>query len=178
MSVKKHVATCLTWASGLFFLRSLHEYCKVCCGMFIYVTLCNFQIFWKKYPRKISSLQICCELNHSSLRRVREWTGSKGEWRWQVSEEPVGDMAQVSLIKICWLKICIAWEYAFNLGNCSLDVSNVFVTKQGAEYAAFIYNVQHGLQLLSASLLSIQENNGSSFSTKPYLGYFKVRVYL
>ncbi|XP_063877592.1 endonuclease/exonuclease/phosphatase family domain-containing protein 1-like isoform X2 [Scylla paramamosain] len=82
--------------------------------------------------------KICCELNHSSLRRVREWTGAKGEWRWQVSEEPVGDMAE------------------------------------GAEYAAFIYNVQHGLQLLSASLLSIHENNGSAFSTKPYLGYFKV----
>lgn len=45
---------------------------------------------------------------------------------------------------------------------------------QGPEYAAFIYNVEHGLQLVSASLLSIQSNNGSSFCTKPYLGYFKV----
>lgn len=83
--------------------------------------------------------KICCELNHSSLRRVREWTGAKGEWRWQVSEETVGNMSQ------------------------------------GPEYAAFIYNVEHGLQLLSASLLNIQSNNGSSFSTKPYLGYFKVQ---
>ncbi|ROT74900.1 Endonuclease/exonuclease/phosphatase family domain-containing protein 1 [Penaeus vannamei] len=34
--------------------------------------------------------KICSELNQSSLRRVREWGGPKGEWRWQVSEEPAG----------------------------------------------------------------------------------------
>lgn len=51
-------------------------------------------------------------------------------------------------------------------------------TLQGAEYAAFIYNVNHGLQLISASLLSIYSNNNSktdkSFTRKPYIGYFKV----
>lgn len=43
-------------------------------------------------------MQICCELNQSSLRRVREWGGPKGEWRWQVSEEPAGHMFQVKLL--------------------------------------------------------------------------------
>ncbi|KAK7066108.1 hypothetical protein SK128_026296, partial [Halocaridina rubra] len=38
--------------------------------------------------------KICCELNHGNLRRVREWGGPKGEWRWQVSEEPAGYMFQ------------------------------------------------------------------------------------
>nr|XP_045617996.1 endonuclease/exonuclease/phosphatase family domain-containing protein 1-like [Procambarus clarkii]XP_045617997.1 endonuclease/exonuclease/phosphatase family domain-containing protein 1-like [Procambarus clarkii] len=85
--------------------------------------------------------RICSELNQSSLRRVREWAGPKGEWRWQVSEEPAGRMIQ------------------------------------GAEYAAFIYNVCHGLQLMSATLLSVHSNNSSkftkAFTRKPYLGYFK-----
>ncbi|XP_042882252.1 endonuclease/exonuclease/phosphatase family domain-containing protein 1-like isoform X3 [Penaeus japonicus] len=86
--------------------------------------------------------KICSELNQSSLRRVREWGGPKGEWRWQVSEEPAGRMFQ------------------------------------GSEYAAFIYNVCHGVQLLSACLLNVHNNNNkkanASFTRKPYLGYFKV----
>lgn len=41
-------------------------------------------------------LQICSELNQGTLRRVREWGGARGEWRWQVSDEPAGRMAQVS----------------------------------------------------------------------------------
>lgn len=85
--------------------------------------------------------KICSELNQSSLRRVREWGGPKGEWRWQVSEEPAGKMFQ------------------------------------GSEYAAFIYNVRHNVQLLSACLLNVHNNNNkkanTSFTRKPYLGYFK-----
>ncbi|XP_071516679.1 endonuclease/exonuclease/phosphatase family domain-containing protein 1-like isoform X2 [Panulirus ornatus] len=85
--------------------------------------------------------KICSELNQSSLRRVREWGGPKGEWRWQVSEEPAGHM------------------------------------HQGAEYAAFMYNVSHGLHLSSATLLDVHGNNNSktckSSTKKPYLGYFK-----
>nr|XP_053629868.1 endonuclease/exonuclease/phosphatase family domain-containing protein 1-like isoform X2 [Cherax quadricarinatus] len=85
--------------------------------------------------------KICSELNHGSLRRVREWSGPKGEWRWQVSEEPAG--------------------FVF----------------QGAEFAAFIYNVCHGIQLVSATLLSVHDNNNGksakTFTRKPYLGYFK-----
>ncbi|XP_063609365.1 endonuclease/exonuclease/phosphatase family domain-containing protein 1-like [Penaeus indicus] len=85
--------------------------------------------------------KICSELNQSSLRRVREWGGPKGEWRWQVSEEPAGRMFQ------------------------------------GSEYAAFIYNVRHNVQLLSACLLNVHNNNNkkanTSFTRKPYLGYFK-----
>lgn len=85
--------------------------------------------------------KICSELNQSSLRRVREWGGPKGEWRWQVSEEPAGKMFQ------------------------------------GSEYAAFIYNVHHNVQLLSACLLNVHNNNNkkanTSFTRKPYLGYFK-----
>ncbi|XP_064112900.1 endonuclease/exonuclease/phosphatase family domain-containing protein 1-like isoform X2 [Macrobrachium nipponense] len=92
--------------------------------------------------------KICSELNQSSLRRVREWGGPKGEWRWQVSEEPAGLMFQ------------------------------------GSEYAAFIYNVHHGLQLVSASLVNVHSgnnNNSSSkrnaFTRKPYLGYFKANEF-
>ncbi|KAK3867572.1 hypothetical protein Pcinc_026976 [Petrolisthes cinctipes] len=87
--------------------------------------------------------KICSELNQGTLRRVREWGGPRGEWRWQVSDEPAGRIAQ------------------------------------GTEYAAFIYNGEHGLQMLSSSLLSVHNNNHHHHhhhhhpARKPFLGYFK-----
>ena len=78
------------------------------------------------------------------MRRIKEWHGPKGEWRWQVSDEPVGRMMK------------------------------------GVEFAAFIYNVTHGIQLNTSSILSIHNNNSSSAMNKssstivrkPYLGCF------
>ncbi|XP_068220407.1 endonuclease/exonuclease/phosphatase family domain-containing protein 1-like [Palaemon carinicauda] len=105
--------------------------------------------------------KICSELNQATMRRVREWAGPRGEWRWQVSEEPAGRMFQAD-------------DYPCREVNF----------KQGSEYAAFIYNVHHGLQLISASLVSVHSRNNNdsnsktnAFTRKPYLGYFKANEF-
>lgn len=77
----------------LFFLliSNIFWYALFSCQYYCYYCYCYYYCFHYLHY----FLQICSELNQSSLRRVREWGGPKGEWRWQVSEEPAGKMFQV-----------------------------------------------------------------------------------
>ncbi|KAB7498344.1 hypothetical protein Anas_03231, partial [Armadillidium nasatum] len=82
------------------------------------------------------------ELNCGSLRRIKEWNGPKGDWRWQIGEDPI-------------------WK-----------------DHARSEYAAFIYNSCHGVQLINSNLLHSNNNyskNSGIIIKNPFLGYFKVR---